>query len=218
MLEAQVKRFPLDVEVKEKRISFSSDTYDKVSKENPFAEAEYLARVMGENKYTQGDMAEKIGKSNGYVSYKLGLLKLPDSLKRMLVDGSLKEMYARELVKAQLKGASEKILLDLAQNARGSTLAHFQERIYKAMGLPAGGQKRSRKSKRVVNAALRSPETIQKVIQLLDKDIKEDDLSELAMAEVKVSKEVLTWVMKEEEEFPIPFFNEDNEEIKIEEE
>ena len=48
--------------------------------------------------YTQNDLGEVIGKSRSHVANSLRLLKLPDSVRDMLVDGSLSAGHARALV------------------------------------------------------------------------------------------------------------------------
>jgi ParB-like chromosome segregation protein Spo0J len=48
--------------------------------------------------YTHEDIAKKIGKSREYVTNKLRLLKLPENIKRALLEGKISESHARALL------------------------------------------------------------------------------------------------------------------------
>ena len=52
---------------------------------NCFEEADYLKRMVDSGKYTQRDLAEKIGKSQAYVSNKMRLGRLSNTLRRKIL-------------------------------------------------------------------------------------------------------------------------------------
>jgi len=67
---------------------------------NPVEEAAGYQQLMEEHNYTQADLGQVIGKSRSHVANTLRLLKLPQSVRDMITDGSLTAGHARTLVNA----------------------------------------------------------------------------------------------------------------------
>ena len=67
---------------------------------NPLDEALGYQQLVDDYAYAQTDLAQIIGKSRSHVANTLRLLKLPDPIRAMLVDGSLTAGHARALVTA----------------------------------------------------------------------------------------------------------------------
>jgi ParB family chromosome partitioning protein len=67
---------------------------------NPVEEALGYQQLLEEHEYTQADLGQIIGKSRSHVANTLRLLKLPDVVRDMVVDGSLSAGHARTLVNA----------------------------------------------------------------------------------------------------------------------
>ena len=67
---------------------------------NPVEEAQGYQQLIDEHNYTQADLGQVIGKSRSHVANTLRLLKLPDVIRDMLVDGALSAGHARTLVTA----------------------------------------------------------------------------------------------------------------------
>jgi ParB family chromosome partitioning protein len=67
---------------------------------NPVEEALGYQQLVDEHNYTQADLGNVIGKSRSHVANTLRLLKLPESIRDLLVDGSLSAGHARTLVTA----------------------------------------------------------------------------------------------------------------------
>jgi ParB family chromosome partitioning protein len=65
---------------------------------NPVEEAAGYQQLIEEHDYTQADLAQVIGKSRSHVANTLRLLKLPEIIRDMLVDGTLSAGHARTLV------------------------------------------------------------------------------------------------------------------------
>ena len=65
---------------------------------NPLEEAQGYEQLIAEHGYTQNDLGEIIGKSRSHVANSLRLLKLPDTVREMLVSGSLSAGHARALI------------------------------------------------------------------------------------------------------------------------
>jgi ParB family chromosome partitioning protein len=68
---------------------------------NPVEEALGYQQLIDDHSYTQADLGQVIGKSRSHVANTLRLLKLPDVIRDLLVDGSLSAGHARTLVTAQ---------------------------------------------------------------------------------------------------------------------
>ena len=65
---------------------------------NPVEEASGYQKLIDEHNYTQLDLANVIGKSRSHVANTLRLLRLPNVIQDMLVDGTLSAGHARTLV------------------------------------------------------------------------------------------------------------------------
>lgn len=67
---------------------------------NPVEEALGFQQLIEDHGYTQADLGQVIGKSRSHVANTLRLLKLPEDVRAMLVDGVLSAGHARALVTA----------------------------------------------------------------------------------------------------------------------
>jgi ParB family chromosome partitioning protein len=67
---------------------------------NAIEEAGAYQQLMGQFGYTQDQLSDVIGKSRSHVANTLRLLKLPDGVKALIVDGKLTAGHARTLVGA----------------------------------------------------------------------------------------------------------------------
>ncbi|MGB3900709.1 MAG: ParB/RepB/Spo0J family partition protein [Mesorhizobium sp.] len=68
---------------------------------NAVEEALGYQNLMDEHGYTQADLGQVIGKSRSHVANTLRLLRLPEVIRDMLVDGTLSAGHARTLVTAE---------------------------------------------------------------------------------------------------------------------
>ncbi len=68
---------------------------------NPLEEARGYQQLIDEHNYTQADLGQVIGKSRSHVANTLRLLKLPDAIGDLIIDGSLSAGHARTLVTAE---------------------------------------------------------------------------------------------------------------------
>jgi ParB family chromosome partitioning protein len=67
---------------------------------NPVEEALGFQQLIDDHGYTQADLGNVIGKSRSHVANTLRLLKLPEDVRAMLVDGVLSAGHARALITA----------------------------------------------------------------------------------------------------------------------
>lgn len=67
---------------------------------NPVEEAQGYQQLIDEHNYTQADLGNVIGKSRSHVANTLRLLKLPEVIRDLLVNGTLSAGHARTLVNA----------------------------------------------------------------------------------------------------------------------
>ena len=66
---------------------------------NPIDEASSISNIIKLKGYTQEEFASKFGKSRTYVTNLLGLLKLPDDVKRLVEKKAISMSHARVLSK-----------------------------------------------------------------------------------------------------------------------
>jgi ParB family chromosome partitioning protein len=79
---------------------------------NPVEEALGYQQLIDEHNYTQADLGNVIGKSRSHVANTLRLLKLPDVIRDLLVDGTLSAGHARTLVTAADPAGLAKRIVD----------------------------------------------------------------------------------------------------------
>jgi ParB family chromosome partitioning protein len=65
---------------------------------NPMEEAEAIRRICSEFGLTQDAVSKSIGKSRPYITNLLRLLKLPEQIQRMVLEGKLSNGHARALI------------------------------------------------------------------------------------------------------------------------
>lgn len=85
---------------------------------NPVEEALGYQQLIDEHNYTQADLGQVIGKSRSHVANTLRLLKLPDEVRQMLVDGVLSAGHARTLVTAEDPVALAKLIVEEGLSVR----------------------------------------------------------------------------------------------------
>ena len=79
---------------------------------NPVEEAQGYQQLIDDHNYTQADLGNIIGKSRSHVANTLRLLKLPEAIRDMIVDGSLSAGHARTLVTAADPAALAKRIIE----------------------------------------------------------------------------------------------------------
>ena len=85
---------------------------------NPLELAEAYRRLIDQCGLTQAKLAEQVGRSRAAVANHLRLLTLPDSIKKLIVDGRLSEGHARAL----LSLGSEASMLQMAEQIVSNSL------------------------------------------------------------------------------------------------
>ncbi|MBU2145321.1 ParB/RepB/Spo0J family partition protein [Mesorhizobium sp. 10J20-29] len=95
---------------------------------NPVEEALGYQQLIDEHNYSQADLGQVIGKSRSHVANTLRLLKLPDVIRDMLVDGELSAGHARTLVNASdPAGLAKRIVEDGLSVRQAEALAQQPE-------------------------------------------------------------------------------------------
>jgi len=85
---------------------------------NPVEEALGYQQLIDEHNYTQADLGQVIGKSRSHDANTLRLLKLPNEVRQMLVDGVLSAGHARTLVTAEDPVALAKLIVEEGLSVR----------------------------------------------------------------------------------------------------
>jgi ParB family chromosome partitioning protein len=79
---------------------------------NPIEEATGYQQLIDDHNYTQADLGQVIGKSRSHVANTLRLLKLPEDVRLLLVNGELSAGHARTLVTAPDPGGLARRIVD----------------------------------------------------------------------------------------------------------
>ncbi len=79
-------------------------------------EAEAICHLVEEHKYTQEQIAKKLGKSQSAIANKLRLLKLPPMVKKIIGDNNLTERHARALLRIPDEQLQLKVLKVVCEN------------------------------------------------------------------------------------------------------
>ena len=93
---------------------------------NPIDEATSISNIIKLRGYTQEEFANKFGKSRSYVTNILGLLKLPDEVRKLVEKRSLSMSHARVLSKME----DEEKIVELAKRVITDSLSvHELEKL-----------------------------------------------------------------------------------------
>ena len=68
---------------------------------NPIEEAEAYDQILKKSSMTQEELAKKVSKSRSYITNVLGLVSLPEEVKKLVIDGKLSMAHARILSKIE---------------------------------------------------------------------------------------------------------------------
>jgi len=102
----------------------------------PLEEAQGYQRLINEFDHSQGDLGRAVGKSRSHVANMLRLLKLPETVKRLVDDGSLSAGHARALL-----GCDDPVALARKVVRRGLNVRQTERLVTKIQSqgaVPAG--------------------------------------------------------------------------------
>lgn len=94
---------------------------------NPIEEARAYEKLINDHGLRQEDLAERISKSRSAITNRLRLLKLPEKVRQMVIEGSLSEGHARALLGAT--GAKRQEQLAAIVVARGLSVRETEALI-----------------------------------------------------------------------------------------
>ena len=113
---------------------------------SPLEEAEGFRRLLEERKWTQEQVADRVGKERSTVANALRLLGLPEEVKKLLKEGALEMGHARALLGLSQK--SEMTQLAKAVVAEKLSVRETEARV-RAGKAPAGGAGKKRAASRL---------------------------------------------------------------------
>ncbi len=99
---------------------------------NFIEEAAGYARLMESFNLTQEVLAQRLGKSQSTIANKLRLLRLPESVKQMVLNENLTERHARALLKLNSENLQRKMALEIVE--RGLTVNQTEQKIDRLIG------------------------------------------------------------------------------------
>ncbi len=101
---------------------------------NPIDEAQAYKRLIDDYGFKQDEVAEKVYKSRTEVTNKIRLLKLPEKVRQMVIDGTLSTGHARALLSIE----DEKSIEETAEKIVAQKLSvRDVEKLVKSLGNPA---------------------------------------------------------------------------------
>ena len=106
---------------------------------NPIDEAQAYKRLIDDYGFKQDEVAEKVYKSRTEVTNKIRLLKLPEKVRNMVIDGSLSTGHARALLPLEI--AEEQLAVAQKLSVRDV------EKLVKSLGNPAKKPKAKKANK-----------------------------------------------------------------------
>lgn len=112
---------------------------------NPIEEAMGYDQLMQDFSYTQNDLAKIIGKSRSHVANTLRLLKLPDSIQKLVNNGDLTAGHARALLAVADPEAVAQTIIENGLNVRDAERIAQEEAEQAAETTPARSRARTTK-------------------------------------------------------------------------
>jgi ParB family chromosome partitioning protein len=109
----------------------------------PLEEARALQKGIEEHKFTVRELARRRGKTEGHISQRLALLRLPEAVKDAIETGELKPTHARAML--QVKDEAEQV--KLLDDAKKMSVQEFQEKVNSLGPDKAEKSTRGRKAK-----------------------------------------------------------------------
>lgn len=118
---AGLKKIPaIIVEISDKESAVMAISENLQRKDlNFFEEAESMQNLIEFHSFTQDNVAQKLGKSQAAVANKIRLLKLPESVRNIILSGNLCERHARAFLRlptTDMQIAAAKRAVDLQMN------------------------------------------------------------------------------------------------------
>lgn len=107
----------------------------------PMEEARAFRRAVDTYKVTAKDLARRLGKTDGYVSQRLALLKLPEEVQEAVEEGRITATHAREISRV----TDEREQLRLIKKAESMPVTDFKEHVAELDGEKRKSSNRGRK-------------------------------------------------------------------------
>lgn len=157
---------------------------------NYIEEAEAYYNLINDHKFTQDELAKRMGKKQSTISNKLRLLKLSSEVREICLKNKLTERHARALLTVQSEELQFKIVQRVIKD--GLNVKKTEELINKEL-LKLAGEELKNKSKRNIRGALPAKlyvNTIKQVLQKFDipAEYKYKDEDEFIEVTVKIPK------------------------------
>jgi ParB family chromosome partitioning protein len=119
---------------------------------NPIEKADSYRRLVDEFEYSQEDVAKSVGKDRATISNLLRLLKLPEEIRKAIVDGKITEGHARALLSVEDPNAQMVLFLETLH--KGFSVREVEERA-KSSQNPSG-----KVGKKIKKTVTRDPEIV----------------------------------------------------------
>ncbi len=94
---------------------------------SPIEAAKFYREAIDTHKFTAKELADRVGKTDGHISQRLALLKLPDPIRTAVEKGIITPTHAREIGRV----TDEKTQLKLLKKAESMPITDFKEEVKK---------------------------------------------------------------------------------------
>lgn len=133
---------------------------------NFIEEAEAYYNLIHDHKFTQDDLAKRMGKKQSTIANKLRLLKLSDNVRKICIDNKLTERHARALLSLPNEELQLKVVEKVVKN--GLNVKKTEELINKEL-LKLAGEQLNDKSKKKVKSVFPAKLYVNTIRQVFDK-------------------------------------------------
>lgn len=133
---------------------------------NFIEEAEAYYNLIHDHKFTQDDLAKRMGKKQSTIANKLRLLKLSDNVRKICIDNKLTERHARALLSLPNEELQLKVVEKVVKN--GLNVKKTEELINKEL-LKLAGEQLNDKNKKKVKSVFPAKLYVNTIKQVFDK-------------------------------------------------
>jgi ParB/RepB/Spo0J family partition protein len=100
-------------------------------------EAMTMERIMQDGKLSQSALAKTLGKSKGWVSQRLALLKMDESIQLGVQEGKFGQAHVREFSRIKKKTAQKEVATKLLKEKKPASVEQVRRAVNKVSGPPA---------------------------------------------------------------------------------
>ncbi|MBO4326927.1 MAG: ParB/RepB/Spo0J family partition protein [Clostridia bacterium] len=157
---------------------------------NCFEEADFFKKVIGSGEYTQRELAERIGKSQSYISNKMRLCRFSPYVRRKIIESGLSERHARQF----LRISDEKLMRYAVNQAAGMNMN--VEKTEEMVDDLLGKTKKDAAAKKKVNNTKPGGRTMNKAAENINENTRAFDEAESRSDKSELLRQLIKEIME----------------------